>query len=111
MCNTVREVVDHLERIVEVVLVAEEALYGKNVLVLGDWVGRQPQRSDQPRVVLTKHNEGPKFERLAALDPRVRLRAKYPKTQGGDHAEPPRAFAEFAEHGGVGRVARRGPWR
>jgi hypothetical protein len=34
MCNTVREVVDHLERIVEVVLVAEEALYGKNVLVL-----------------------------------------------------------------------------
>ena len=59
MCNTVREVVDHLERIVEVVLVTEEALYGKNVLE--DWVGRQPQWSDQPFVVLTKHNEGPKF--------------------------------------------------
>ena len=40
MCNTVREVVDRLERIVEVVLVAEEALYGKNVLVLEDWMGR-----------------------------------------------------------------------
>jgi hypothetical protein len=61
MCNTVREVVDHLERIIEVVLVAEEALYGKNVLVLEDWVGRQPQWSDQPFVVLTNHNEGPKF--------------------------------------------------
>lgn len=54
MCNTVREVVDRLERIVEVVLVAEEALYGKNVLVLEDWVGRQPQWSDQPFVVPTK---------------------------------------------------------
>ncbi len=61
ICNTVREVVDNLERIVEVVLVAEEALYGNNVIVLEDWVGRQPQWSDQPFVVLTNHNEGPKF--------------------------------------------------
>ena len=61
MCNTVREVVDNLERIIEVVLVAEEALYGNNVLVLEDWVRRQPQWSDQPFVVLTNHNEGPKF--------------------------------------------------
>jgi signal transduction histidine kinase len=61
MCNTMREVVDHLERTVEVVLVAEEALYGKNVLVLEDWVVHQPQWSDQPFVVLTNHNEGPKF--------------------------------------------------
>ena len=61
MCNTVREVVDHLERVIEVVLVAEEALYGKNVLVLEDWVRRQPQWSDLPFVVLTNHNEGAKF--------------------------------------------------
>jgi signal transduction histidine kinase/ActR/RegA family two-component response regulator len=61
MCNTVREVVDNLERVIEVVLVAEEALYGKNVLVLEDWVRRQPQWSDQPFVVLTNDNEGPKF--------------------------------------------------
>src|SRR3984893_47373 len=61
ICNTPREVVDNLERVIEVVLVAEEALYGNNVLVLEDWVGRQPPWSDQPFVVLTNHNEGPKF--------------------------------------------------
>ena len=61
ICNTVREVVEDLERTVEVVIVAEEALYGNNVLVLEDWVARQPQWSDQPFVVLTNHNEGPKF--------------------------------------------------
>jgi signal transduction histidine kinase len=61
ICNTVREVVDNLERIIEVVLVAEEALYGNNVLVLEDWVRRQPPWSDQPFVVLTNHNEGPKL--------------------------------------------------
>ena len=48
ICSTVREVVENLERVIEVVLVAEEALYGNNVLVLEDWVGRQPQWSDQP---------------------------------------------------------------
>jgi len=82
MCNTVREAVDHLERIVEVVLVAEEALYGKNVLVLEDWVGRQPQWSDQPFVVPTKHNEGPKFaafrrELVARLRTSAFLSARY----------------------------------
>ena len=61
ICNTVREVVDHLERIVDVVLVAEEALYGASVNILEDWVGRQPQWSDQPFIVLTNHNDGPKF--------------------------------------------------
>jgi signal transduction histidine kinase len=54
-------VVDNLERVVEVVLVAEEALYGNNVLVLEDWVGCQPPWSDQPFVILTNHNEGPRF--------------------------------------------------
>ena len=61
ICTTVLEAVEYLERTVEVVLVAEEALYGNNVLVLEDWVGRQPQWSDQPFIVLTNHNEGPKF--------------------------------------------------
>jgi signal transduction histidine kinase len=61
VCNTVREVVENLERTVEVAIVAEEALYGNNVLVLEEWAGRQPQWSDQPFVVLTNHNEGPKF--------------------------------------------------
>ena len=61
ICNTVLQLVDNLDRIIEVVLVAEEALYGNNVLVLEDWVRRQPPWSDQPFVVLTNHNEGPKF--------------------------------------------------
>ena len=61
ICNTLREVVENLDHVIEVVLVAEEALYGTNVLVLADWVGRQPPWSDQPFVVLTNHNEGPKF--------------------------------------------------
>jgi signal transduction histidine kinase len=61
VCNTIAEVVGDLERVVEVVLVAEEALYGNNVRALEDWVGRQPPWSDQPFVVLTNRNEGPKF--------------------------------------------------
>ena len=61
ICTTVLEAVEYLERTVEVVLVAEEALYSNNVLVLEDWVARQPQWSDQPFIVLTDHNEGPKF--------------------------------------------------
>ncbi|MEA2817825.1 MAG: hypothetical protein QOI93_5673, partial [Rhodospirillaceae bacterium] len=61
ICHTVRDVVDRLERIIDVVLVAEEALYGSNVNDLKDWVDRQPQWSDQPFIVLTNHNEGPKF--------------------------------------------------
>jgi signal transduction histidine kinase len=61
ICHTVRDVVDHLERIIDVVLVAEEALYGSNVNDLKNWVDRQPQWSDQPFIILTNHNEGPKF--------------------------------------------------
>jgi signal transduction histidine kinase/ActR/RegA family two-component response regulator len=61
VCNTVQEVVENLEWNVEVALVAEEALYGDNVRVLEDWVGRQPPWSDQPFIVLTNHNEGLKF--------------------------------------------------
>jgi hypothetical protein len=61
VCNTLQEVIENLEWVVEVVLVAEEALYGNNVRVLEEWVGRQPPWSDQPFVVLTNHNEGGKF--------------------------------------------------
>jgi signal transduction histidine kinase len=61
VCKTIQEVVENLEWVVEVVLVAEEALYGNNVRVLEDWVGRQPPWSDQPFVVLTNHNQGPRF--------------------------------------------------
>src|ERR1700712_461480 len=60
-CSTLQELIENLEWVVEVVLVAEEALYGDNVRMLEDWVGRQPPWSDQPFIVLTNHNEGPRF--------------------------------------------------
>jgi signal transduction histidine kinase len=61
VCNSLQEVIENLEWVIEVVLVAEEALYGNNARVLEDWVGRQPPWSDQPFVVLTNRNEGGKF--------------------------------------------------
>jgi signal transduction histidine kinase len=61
VCSTLQELIENLEWVVEVALVAEEALYGHKVRILEDWVGRQPPWSDQPFVVLTNHNEGPKF--------------------------------------------------
>jgi signal transduction histidine kinase len=61
ICKTLQELVENLDSVVEVVLLAEEALYGNNLRILEDWVGRQPPWSDQPFVVLTNHNEGPRF--------------------------------------------------
>ena len=61
VCNTLQELIENLEWVVEVVVVAEEALYGNNLRVLQDWVDSQPPWSDQPFVVLTNHNEGGKF--------------------------------------------------
>jgi signal transduction histidine kinase len=61
ICDAPQAVVEKLESVVEVVLVAEEALYGNNVVTIEDWVSRQPSWSEQPFVVLTNHIEGPKF--------------------------------------------------
>jgi hypothetical protein len=61
VCKNLQHVVENLERIVDVVLIAEEALYGDNVRVLEEWVRIQPPWSDQPFIILTNQNEGPKF--------------------------------------------------
>lgn len=53
--------IENLEWVMKVVVGAEEELYGDNVPALEGWAGRQPPRSGQPFVVLTNHNEGPKF--------------------------------------------------
>jgi signal transduction histidine kinase/CheY-like chemotaxis protein len=55
------ELVAELEQTVEVVIVAEEALYGSNLAPVERWVEDQPPWSDQPFIVLTNHNEGPRF--------------------------------------------------
>jgi signal transduction histidine kinase len=43
------------------VVVAEEALYGRALDPLAAWVQTQPPWSDQPFIVFTNRNEGPKF--------------------------------------------------
>jgi signal transduction histidine kinase len=61
VCISTEELVAELERVVEVVVVAEEALYGSNIFLLQQWVSNQAPWSDQPFVVLTNRNEGVKF--------------------------------------------------
>jgi signal transduction histidine kinase len=61
VCLTPDDLRRHLERTSEVAIVAEEALYGKNLAPIAQWVKRQPPWSDQPFVVLTNQTEGPRF--------------------------------------------------
>src|SRR6187431_1849971 len=53
ICKDLAELVDSLETDVIAVLVAEEALFGKDIAALKAWVARQPAWSDLPFVVLT----------------------------------------------------------
>ena len=59
--TTPQDLIGNLDRVIEVVVVAEEALYGNNVHILEGWVARQPPWSDQPFIILTHQNDGPKF--------------------------------------------------
>src|ERR1700742_2918024 len=61
ICPNLESLAARLNDDVSVVLLAEEALYGKPVELLAAWVRSQPPWSDQPFVILTNHNEGPKF--------------------------------------------------
>ena len=61
ICETPQDLVEKLLRVIDVVVVAEEALYGRNVGVLEFWVTRQPPWSDQPFIVLTHQSEGSEF--------------------------------------------------
>ena len=61
ICETPQDLIGNLDRVIEVVVVAEEALYGNNVHILEGWVARQPPWSDQPFIILTHQNDGPKF--------------------------------------------------
>jgi PAS domain S-box-containing protein len=60
-CRDVANLIEELNPHSDVVLVAEEALYGKALDVLAEWVAAQPPWSDLPFVVLTHHNEGARF--------------------------------------------------
>jgi signal transduction histidine kinase/CheY-like chemotaxis protein len=61
VCLGPTELLAQLERTVEVVIVAEEGLYGSNLVGVEQWVKGQPPWSDQPFIVLTNKNEGARF--------------------------------------------------
>jgi signal transduction histidine kinase len=61
VCGDVSDLIARLDRHADVVLLTEEALYGKALDSLEAWVAAQPPWSDMPFVVLTNHNEGARF--------------------------------------------------
>jgi signal transduction histidine kinase len=61
VCDTPSDLVLCLGQTVLAVIVAEEALYGDNLAGVEQWVASQPPWSDQPFIVLTNQNEGPRF--------------------------------------------------
>ena len=61
ICLDSAALAERLDDEVIAVVVAEEALYGKPLGPLAAWVQAQSPWSDQPFVVLTNRNEGPKF--------------------------------------------------
>jgi signal transduction histidine kinase len=61
VCSTTGDMVAQLDQVKDVAIVAEEALYGAGLEPLERWVARQPPWSDQPFIVLTNRNEGPRF--------------------------------------------------
>jgi signal transduction histidine kinase len=61
VCRDVPELIARLDEGADVVLLTEEALYGEAMSPLATWVAAQPPWSDQPFIVLTNHNEGPRF--------------------------------------------------
>lgn len=63
-CGDVAELVTQLDAGADMVLLTEEALYGNAVNRLAEWVASQPPWSDLPFIVMTSHNEGPRFIRF-----------------------------------------------
>lgn len=63
-CGDVAELVTQLDAGADMVLLTEEALYGNAVDRLAGWVASQPPWSDLPFIVMTSHNEGPRFIRF-----------------------------------------------
>ncbi len=61
VCSGVSDLIAGLDLHADVVLIAEEAFYGKAIDPVEDWVIGQPPWSDLPFVVLTTHNEGLRF--------------------------------------------------
>src|SRR5690348_960808 len=63
-CSDLQEVIAQLDIGADMVLLTEEALYGKSVDRLAAWVNSQPPWSDLPFIVLTSPIEGARFARF-----------------------------------------------
>jgi signal transduction histidine kinase/CheY-like chemotaxis protein len=63
-CSNMAELVAQLDLGADMVLLTEEALYGTALDPLAGWVASQPPWSDLPFIVMTSHNEGPRFARF-----------------------------------------------
>jgi signal transduction histidine kinase len=61
VCRDITDLIGRLDHDADMVLIAEEALYGKALGSLELWVVAQPPWSDLPFIVLTHHNEGARF--------------------------------------------------
>ena len=61
ICADTDGLLSRLDSGAEVVLLTEEALYGGVIDAVAGWVERQPPWSDQPFIIITNHNEGPRF--------------------------------------------------
>jgi signal transduction histidine kinase len=64
VCSGVPDLVAQLDLQADVVLIAEEALYGKSLDPLEAWVVTQPPWSDLPFIALTSRNEGARFRQF-----------------------------------------------
>ncbi|HEX7128670.1 MAG TPA: ATP-binding protein [Rhodanobacteraceae bacterium] len=64
VCSDLQDLIAQIEVGADVVLLTEEALYGKSVDRLAAWVNAQPPWSDLPFIVLTSPNEGARFTRF-----------------------------------------------
>jgi len=64
VCCSVPDLIAQLDFRADVVLIAEEALYGKALDPLEAWVAAQPPWSDLPFIVLTNHNDSARFTRF-----------------------------------------------
>ena len=64
VCSDVPGLIAELGLHADVVLIAEEAFYGKAIDPVEAWVIGQPPWSDLPFVVLTNHNQGLRFTRF-----------------------------------------------
>ena len=61
ICGSVEDLLARLDAGAEIVLLTEEALYGKGADAVAAWVAAQEPWSDQPFIVLTNRNEGERF--------------------------------------------------